>query len=280
MFIINVQWCRLALYMGEKVALKDIIHVNLIGTFVESITPSNKAGGEVTKGFLLKSKLGLSTDKAAALVVLQKTISITVFIFLNIMAIIWFIFTVEVENLYVQVLTIAFGVGIISIILIAISILYTEKLLYILFKIPIAEKTKIKIRESIFFTKENLINILKNKKAFKEQIILSLIIWLLFPVKAYLIAQALSLNINFISIGMVTYLTYMVGMLPLLPGGIGTVEGSTVFFLLPLGIGVSNSISMALILRFVTFWFVFFLSAIYVCFQEIVNVIKVKYISR
>ncbi|MCK8826668.1 flippase-like domain-containing protein [Natroniella acetigena] len=277
---INFQWYKLAIQMGERIPLRKILHINLIGTFVESITPSNKAGGELTKVLLLRAKLSFSTSKATALVTLQKTISSTVFIFLNLIAIMWFLLTIKREGLHLQVLLIIFFCGVLILILAGLFILYPAKFYNLIAKIPISERIKGKIEDTIFMLRNNLKEIIENKKILWEQILLSLLIWILFPIKAYLIIKGLSIDISFVAAGVVTYLTYMVGMLPLLPGGVGTVEGSIVFFLLPMGVAASDGMAVALILRFVTFWFVFLLSACYMGYQELIKVVRSKRIAK
>ena len=103
--------------------------------------------------------------------------------------------------------------------------------------------------------------------------ILSLIIWNLFPLKAYLVSAYLSINISYIPILAVTYLTYMIGMVPLLPGGLGSFEASAVLFLSSMGIETYEALAFTLIFRFITFWFVFLVSGIYVLLHKIANVL-------
>lgn len=70
----------------------------------------------------------------------------------------------------------------------------------------------------------------------------------------------------------VTYLTYMIGMLPLLPGGVGTFEGSMAIFLTPFSVGLYSSIACAFILRFITYWLVFLISGVYMAIKGFFSV--------
>lgn len=259
--LINVQWQKIAHAMGEKVSFSKILEMNMTGTFVECITPAVKAGGEFAKVVMLKNKLGFSAGKATAIVGFQKVVSMTAFLFLNVLSLSWFLM-IQRGNIHMSVIIISFVVISLLSFLLLISVFnygHIEKLLY---KLPFIKK-KDKVSEfSIQF--QETINIVKERKSiFIKQWVLSLIIWLFFAIKAFYIVWVMNLQIGFITISVITYLTYMVGMLPLLPGGLGTFEGSLMMLLLPFGATMDQGMTVAFVLRFVTFWFVFLLSAIY-----------------
>ncbi|OIJ22068.1 hypothetical protein BKP45_05175 [Anaerobacillus alkalidiazotrophicus] len=95
------------------------------------------------------------------------------------------------------------------------------------------------------------------------QLLLALIIWISFPFKAFLISISLQMDVNFLTISAITFLAYMVAMIPITPGGLGTFEGSTVLLLSSLQIAVTEAVIFAILLRFITFWFVFLISFLY-----------------
>ncbi|SES90215.1 hypothetical protein SAMN05660297_00918 [Natronincola peptidivorans] len=268
--LINLQWHKIALHMGEKLALRDLFYMNMMGTFVESITPSAKTGGEAAKVYLLKARMGLSTGKAAALVGIQKVISLIAFLFLNVVAMTWFFTTVTWEGGQIPAVFISFLFLAGFVVLLMVLMAYPSKLNTLIKKLPLLKReSKDKIMKVMVDLQENVKEALQQKKPFLYQIVLAFTIWLLFAYKAYLIASGLQIQLPFMGIAVVTYLTYMIGMLPLLPGGVGTFEGSMVFFLLPMGIPSHEGVALALILRFVTFWLAFFISAGYLGYQQL-----------
>lgn len=267
--LINIQWHKIAAYMGEKTVFRDLLYMNMVGTFVESITPSAKSGGEATKVYLLKTRMGFSTGKAVALVGTQKIISLTAFLLLNVVSIGWFLTTVAREGRQVQIilLSLLFLAGFLGLLLLL--IISPAKLQKLVDKIPLKQQWRQRVQQSIMTLEDTAKEMIRQKRKLAYQLILALFIWLLFAFKAYLIAKGLNIHLSFLTIAVVTYLTYMVGMLPLLPGGVGTFEGSMVFFLLPMGIPSHEGIALALILRFVTFWLVFIISAIYIGYEHL-----------
>ena len=272
--LINLQWKHLAKVSGLKIRFKDILYVNMYGTIAESITPSVKAGGEFLKGYILKDKFNIPYSKGSALIVLQKTISMIVFLFMNILAAFLFLYYVSHEKSHFKLLIFALIFVFLLIFLMIFSIINPRVIVIMASKIPFIRKKHIKKLDGGLTTyKSTIIKVFKQKKALFFQLILSLIIWNLFPLKAYLVSAYLSINISYIPILAVTYLTYMIGMVPLLPGGLGSFEASAVLFLSSMGIETYEALAFTLIFRFITFWFVFLVSGIYVLLHKIANVL-------
>ena len=94
-------------------------------------------------------------------------------------------------------------------------------------------KIKREIQYSAVFFRDTIGLIVAQKKVLLLQLILSLLIWSLFALKAVILAWNLNLEISFIAISVVTYLSYMIAVVPLLPGGVGTFEAGMVFLLIP-----------------------------------------------
>ncbi|KAB3534046.1 flippase-like domain-containing protein [Alkaliphilus pronyensis] len=266
--LINIQWYGIAKIIGEKISFTGLLHTNLVGTFVESITPSVKAGGEAAKVYSLNKKLGLSLGKATAMVGLQKTVSILAFFVINIVAISGFLLKVKPQEAYVKPLIIALIFLVALLVVLALVVFKPEKAIKAVVKITRLD-IKNKWLKNIEIFKETVNEAIKYKRGFVMQLMLSFVIWGFFALKAFIIAYGLQLNLDFFTIAIVTYLTYMVAMVPLLPGGLGSFEGSMVFLMVPFGIPAYKSLAFAIALRFVTFWFVFLISAIYLAIYNL-----------
>ena len=96
-----------------------------------------------------------------------------------------------------------------------------------------------------------------------RQFFLSLFIWTLFPVKMVLLVHLFTSNLNPIFLTEVTFISYLVGMIPLLPGGIGSFEATMTSLLIIMGIKQSDALAITLLFRFITFWFVILISLLY-----------------
>ena len=80
-------------------------------------------------------------------------------------------------------------------------------------------------------------------------------IWMLYPVKLAIVGLGLGLRLPVIPLAAVLYSSYLISMLPLAPGGLGTFEGSLVLFLGGLAVVPQTALAMVLMLRSVTYWF-------------------------
>lgn len=263
LLLINYQWSYLSKTIKTRVSFKDIFDMNMLGTFVESITPSAKAGGEVSKVYVLKNNVGLSLSEATSLVTIQKTNSMVAFVIINIISSVWFLLRVELSDSSVRAIATGLLVMVLAVAVGAVLLLSKRFSSAILSRIPISEVKRNSLEDGIDNIRESFRRSIEDRGRFLMGFSMSFMIWSLFAVKAYIISRGIGIDVGFASIAVVTFLTYMIGMVPLTPGGAGTFEASMVLFMAPLGVGFSESLLLALALRFVTFWLVFIVSAIY-----------------
>jgi glycosyltransferase 2 family protein len=271
-FIINYQWKMLCELVDKKPAFIDIIRLNMKGTFIETITPGVKMGGELARVYMFKSQLGFSVGKATAIVGVQKTISLTSFAFLNLLGLGYFFLSLRSNgSLQGSVIAAAF----LFILLLAggliLTLCYPQIIDKVVKKLPFSDKIKNKLEFHIASFTQALTQIRENKAMLIFHFLISLFIWAFFAFKTYYIAHALGIKADFLSLAAVTYLTYMVGMVPLMPGGLGSFEGSMVFLMIPLGVSIELGMILTLVVRFVTFWFVFILSIAFMLMDALVK---------
>lgn len=258
--LLLIQWKRISGALGKEVTYRQMISVNMKGVFYETITPGLKLGGEVAKGYSLINEIGFSSAQASALVVIQKSISIFALVFLSILSFMFLNTDLQLEK---AVLILVYA-SLIAILILLVLILFLPEKLYSYF---IGHKKQGKLLDKIKGFLEKYIDaigqIRKNKKEIFLQLILSIMVWTLFPFKLYYIVNSLGLEVSFIRAFAVTILSYIAGMVPLLPGGLGSFEGTMMALFLLWGINKEESLVIATIFRFVTFWLTFFISVIY-----------------
>lgn len=268
MGLIAIQWQRIIVWIGGSITFKEMFLVNLAGTFVESITPSVKAGGEVTKVLLIKKHFRNDTGQAFSAVTIQKTFSALVFTFLCLVSVFYYVIHVSLPKAFIGTLVLGIVFSVLILSLLVALVLTPKRLIQGLSKVPFLKKRWAKVTHLVDQMRSSVHTIKGKKYGISIQLLLSLFIWLLFPFKTYLIISYLQLSLDFFNIVAITFLTYMIGMVPLLPGGLGTFEASMVFLLLPLGFDAQEGMALALILRFVTYWFVFFIAALAQLFKS------------
>ncbi|KAB2951810.1 flippase-like domain-containing protein [Heliorestis acidaminivorans] len=272
--LIALQWYIFAKKIGGKVTYLDMVHMNLAGTFVESITPAMKAGGEGAKIWLLCSKMRFSLSQAVALLTLQKAISIVPFLLISAIGLSWLMLNHRVEGLQGQIFLGSFLFLLATTGLILLFLLIPKQMMALLERIPLSKGRKEKALAGIDAFRQAIAETKGDQAIWMGQGALSIFIWLLYPVKAYIVVLAFDVPISLALIGVITYLAYMVAMLPLSPGGIGTFEGAMVLLLSSFNIPLQESLALAVAIRFVTFWLVFLISAIYLASHKVWNLLQ------
>ena len=101
-----------------------------------------------------------------------------------------------------------------------------------------------------------------------KQLLLSFLIWILFPLKMVILVSIYTSNYDIVYLTEVTFISYMVGMIPLLPGGLGSFEAVMSGLLILMQLSVAEAAAITILFRFNTFWFVIILSLVYVGIME------------
>ncbi|HIH62505.1 MAG TPA: UPF0104 family protein [Methanobacteriales archaeon] len=136
----------------------------------------------------------------------------------------------------------------------------------ILERSPIAEKTLDNIYDKITVT---IINIIEHTKSYSSRsdvliiFSLSLLSWLMECIRLYLVFLAFGVHTSFFVIVIIFLLANFIGVISMLPGGLGSIEISltTLFILFQIPANVAGSI--ALMDRIISFWMINFLGLIF-----------------
>jgi len=92
-------------------------------------------------------------------------------------------------------------------------------------------------------------------------ILLPLITWLIYPAKMFILTWQFYPEVHFFHIASVVFLSYMVALIPIFPGGLGGFEATMVGLLTALGFSVGTATAVTIMFRFITFWFVMLVGA-------------------
>lgn len=261
MLLLALQWRSMALRVKRGVSYRDILMVNAKGNIVDSITPGVKAGGELARVYELRKRLSIDFGEATIIVGLQKTLSLISFLFLTLLSLLWFSFKMGTQfryHLYIFSAVIAvFSIFMGALILFSLKPDFIIRLLNKIFGkyqfMPKIDKT-LKDYSSI------IKDLLKDKKKLLAQMLLAIFIWCFYAFKLLLVMKGFAIEMDYMSVAAITFLTYIAGMVPMLPGSIGSFESSMLILLAIRGIPMEIGLSVAFIFRFITFWFEFILS--------------------
>jgi uncharacterized protein (TIRG00374 family) len=264
--LVNLQWRITAFYSGTPISFWKMFYVNCQGSVMDSITPGVKIGGEITRAILLGRTAACSLKQAASIVALQKLFSLGAFFLVNLF-VIGFVINASVFLVY-------------SILLFFLLLFLSLFIMPLKFKSMLLAKEKLrfglanKLKDFLLAVFDSIIVLRKNRIISAALFLLSIFIWLLYPLKLLLLIMPFlpgSANVFFdsLQIAGITFTSYLVAMIPIFPGGLGGFEGTMSGLLLAIGVQYSDSLAVTLVFRFATFWFVLILSLCFAAFYRL-----------
>ncbi len=263
-FLYTLRWQILNKLANIDASFKKLLPMVLVGLAVNNITPSGRGGGEPVRAYLLsKDKEEYHFEDAFATVVADRALDTFPFVVLSAITIssMALFFDFDVWLLVVMVL------AVIVIIIILIALIYMcinpsfgnrvdgwiIGLVRRFYKNN-SEKLENQIHDAIFGFQDTMKILISNKKGLVYTLSLSFLIWIFEILRVYLVFLAFGANVNIIVIGEVFIVACLVGMIPLLPGGLGAIDGLMILFYSAAGIPSSVSAAATVIERLISFW--------------------------
>jgi uncharacterized protein (TIRG00374 family) len=159
-----------------------------------------------------------------------------------------------------------------------------KKLHYILDKLPINKDKLDNLNEKVSNGLESMIEYSKSFTSFKNLVfvlILTTISWLMECLRLYIVFYAFNVKISFVAIIIIFFLANLIGIVSILPGGIGSIELSLTALLVLFGVSGALAGTIALTDRLVSFWIVSVLGVVFSSYyaKDILDEIKGHVIS-
>lgn len=257
--LLGYQWHSIAKDVLGTSRFNHMLYIVCTGNVVEAITPGAKVGGEVTRLLYIKSECGCSTDKATNIILIQKSISMSVLMTICISS---FLYISGIIRQQVSLLT--------QVMIVSASLFLIVFMVICLFQASALANTLDKYSHKWIVACNKWVRSYSNstsmlsRNRWISQFFVSMVVWVLFPVKMALLCQSMGVELPFMLVIAITMTAYMMGMLPVTPGGIGTFEGTMMVLLGLVGVTSSVGMTMAIVFRVVTFWFVIAMSTLFV----------------
>lgn len=264
--LLNIQWNSLAAFAGARVKFGEMFYINSQAEIVHSV-PAGYLGSEITRFVKILSLSGCGKSKAAAIIAAQKIFSLTALFLICILCLGFIIGEIPWINAGFQV-----GIyGLLSVFLLSLLAIFfaPERL-----KAHIDKKSEpknpvfIKLFNFLRVLLNQLISIRQKPKTCACFFLLAVLIWLLFPLKMYILSIQINHEVSALSVAAAAFVSYAVGVLPIFPGGLGGFELTMTGLLSIIGFSAGDALALTVIFRFVTFWFVLLASFAFIGFYK------------
>ena len=262
-FLYTLRWKILNEIADLNAGIFKLLPITLVGLAVNNITPSGRGGGEPVRAYIFAREENYPMEETFAAVVADRALDTFPFVFLAILTIIGMTMYFDLS----PALLILMVVAVIVIVLILILLIFMSInpnfgkrvdgwIIGIVrrFYKKNSDEMEQKIHNVIKGFQETMNLVIRNKKVLYYALPLSFIIWGFEILRVYIVFLAFGADVSPIVIGEVFILASLAGMIPLLPGGLGAVDGIMIVFYAAAGINASISAGATVIERLISFW--------------------------
>ena len=271
-FLYTWRWNIINKTADMDLGIKKSLPMVLVSLAVNNITPSGRGGGEPVRAYLLAKEGNFKFEDTFATVIADRALDTFPFVILAILTIIGIIFTFSLDIKLIAFLVIMvtlITVAVILLIYVCINEAFGVKLTSWIIKIvrrfykKFNEDTEKRIIEAVKTFQARMNALLRDKTILYYALPLSFVIWIFEILRVYVVFLAFGARVSPIIIGEVFILASFVGMVPLLPGGLGAVDGIMILFYANAGITASLSAAATVVERLISFWMTTFVGLIF-----------------
>lgn len=271
-FLYTWRWNIINKTANMNLGIKKSLPMVLVSLAVNNITPSGRGGGEPVRAYLLAKEGHFKFEDSFATVIADRALDTFPFVLLAILTIIGIIFTFSLDIKLIAFLVIMvtlITVGVILLLYVCINEAFGVKLTSWIIKIvsrfykKFNESNEKRIIEAVKTFQARMNALLRDKSILYYALPLSFVIWIFEILRVYVVFLAFGAKVSPIIIGEVFILASFVGMVPLLPGGLGAVDGIMILFYANAGITASLSAAATVVERLISFWMTTFIGLIF-----------------
>ena len=262
-YLYTLRWKILNNLADMDVGIKKLLPMVLVGLAVNNITPSGRGGGEPVRAYILAKEKNYPMQETFATVVADRALDTFPFVLLAVLTIIGMALYLDFD-LWLLILMILAVTAIVIILILLIYMSINPNFgkrvdgwiigLVRRFYKKNSEELEDKIHNVISGFQDTMKLVIYNKKVMYYALPLSFIIWIFEILRVYFVFLAFGAHVNPVVIGEVFILACLAGMIPLLPGGLGAVDGIMIIFYSAAGITASISAAATVIERLISFW--------------------------
>lgn len=263
--LFTLRWSITTRAVSIDVGKRHLFPMLLVGMAINNLTPSARGGGEPVRAYMLGKYSRASMESAFATVIADRGLDTFPFIFLAVLTIIGIVLYFDLSR-WILAALIASVVIIVVAFFLALYVSVdrdageriTGWILGVVkrFYRKNHERLERRVRSALHEFQSTMRMILAEKNVLLYGIPISFLLWILEIIRVYLIFAAFGTDISLLVIAEVFILATLIGMIPLLPGGLGAVDGIMIVFYSYAGVSPSVSAAATVVERLISFWMI------------------------
>ncbi len=271
-FLYTLRWHIINKTADMSLGIRKLLPMVLVSLAVNNITPSGRGGGEPVRAYLLSREGNYRFGDTFATVIADRALDTFPFVILAILTIIGviFSFSLNISMLIFLIISVSLiTAGVILLLYVCINEAFGVKLTAWILKVvrrfykKFNEDTERRIVEAVLSFQSRMNALLRDRTILYYALPLSFVIWIFEILRVYVVFLAFGARVGPVLIGEVFILASFVGMVPLLPGGIGAIEGMMILFYSHAGITSTVSAAATVVERLISYWMTTFIGMIF-----------------
>jgi conserved hypothetical protein len=249
--------------VGIKIKKVHLLPMLMVGMAINNITPSARGGGEPIRGYILSKYSETSFEKSFATVIADRGLDTFPFMVLAVLTIISLVLFMNLSDLVI----IGLITAVIALLILFIIALYMslnkefgkKATLWIVRVIKrFSKKEHSKLEDEalkvIHGFQNSMRTMVKDRNVLMYGLPISFILWIMEILRVYIVFSSFHVEVSVIVIAEVFIISTLIGMIPLLPGGLGAVDGIMIILFSAAGVPPSISAAATIVERLISFW--------------------------
>lgn len=265
LWLLTLRWSITTRAVSIDVRKRHLFPMLLVGMAINNLTPSARGGGEPVRAYMLGKYSRASMESSFATVIADRGLDTFPFIFLAILTIVGIVLYFNLALWMVALLIISVVIVVAAFFLaLYVSVDRESGERIVNWALGIVKrfyrrncaKIEARVRGALREFQSTMRIMLADRNVLIYGIPLSFILWFLEILRVYLIFAAFGAPVSIPVIAEVFILATLIGMIPLLPGGLGAVDGIMIVFYSAAGVSPSVSAAVTVVERLISFWMV------------------------
>jgi len=242
-----------------------LLQITLAGISIANLTPSARTGGEAAKSYFLNKETGCKTKESLATVIAERIFDLGFFVLMGLLGILiaLFVFELPLWILIIMIFLVIFTSFMVLLIYYTITsetlglkivMWLINKFQRIIKRFKALEDVEEKLEKDFKEHSENLRVYIKKPKLWAKSMSASGLMWVADIGRVYFVFLAIGIEVNPALLISLIFVSRAAGMIPILPGGLGIIEGTRMVMISSAGIAKEGAGVHTVIDRFFQFW--------------------------
>ena len=262
----TVRWSINIHAVGISIKKMPLLPMTLVGKGINNITPAG--GGEPVRAYILSKFSQSPTETSFASVIADRGLDTFPLFLLAIITIISAVLYLKLSFFLILTLTISLVILVVLFIIgfyMSINQKMGEKvtkwIVTIIKRFSKKEHSKLEKNalDALHGFQNSIRSVIKSRNVLLYALPLSFLIWFIEIIRLYIIFLAFNTHVSLLVIASVFVISALIALIPLLPGGVGAVDGVMIIIFSISGVPPSISAAATIIERLISFWLTSFI---------------------